>query len=177
MNACMCVCVRLWSRLLDEEVVHAAVVVGGGQDVQCIVLPLGGLQTDAADFQAAPSLHLWGQLLVLLTVLDGPGRGCLQIWTVRRRRALCRSRAVDTDIFRITNKEMIKSPRHIFFFLYRVSLQLRSRWPASPLTVSSHRVSSYSRISSFLSSCSITKPHLDIIILTENDICNTRRDF
>lgn len=115
LKSCMCVCLRLWARLLDEEVVHAAVVVGGGQDVQCIVLPLGGLQIDAADFQAAPPLHLWGRLLVLLTVLDGPGRGCLQIWTVRRRRALCRSRVVDTDIFRTTNKEMIKSPRHIFF--------------------------------------------------------------
>lgn len=47
--------------------------------MQGIVLPLGGFQIDAADFQAAPSLHLWGQLLVLFTVLDAPGRSCLQI--------------------------------------------------------------------------------------------------
>lgn len=101
-------CESLWVRvcvchLLYEEVVHAAVVVGWAQDVQCIVLPLGGFQIDAADFQAAPSLHLWGWLLVLLTVLDAPGRRCLQIETARRRMTLCPSSKVETNKWLRTN--------------------------------------------------------------------------
>lgn len=78
---------RLPSHLLHEEVVHAAVVVGRGEDVQCVVLPLGGFQSDAADLHAATPPHLRRRLLVLLTVPDPPRGGCLQIWTVRRRRA------------------------------------------------------------------------------------------
>lgn len=45
---------------------------------------------------------------------------------------------------------------YIFFFFYQVSLRLHSCWLASPSTVSSHCVSSYSRTSFSPSSCSIT---------------------
>ena len=74
------------SDLLHEEVVHAAVVVGRAEDVQRVVLPLGGFQSDAADLHAATPPHLRRQLLVLLTVPEPPGGRRLQIWTVRRRR-------------------------------------------------------------------------------------------
>lgn len=89
-NYSLCTC--LWrepSHLLHEEVVHAAVVVCGGQDVQRVVLPLGGFQGDAADLHTATPPHLRRRLLVLLTVPDHPRGGCLQVWTVRRRRAFC----------------------------------------------------------------------------------------
>ncbi len=79
----MCAGSGLLSYLLHEEVVHAAVVVGRGEDVQCVVLPLGGFQSDAADLHTATPRRL----LVLLTVPGPPRRSCLQIWTVRRRRA------------------------------------------------------------------------------------------
>lgn len=58
--------------LLHEEVVHAAVVMSGGEDVHGVVLPLGGLQGDAADLHTATPPHLRRRLLVLLAVPDGP---------------------------------------------------------------------------------------------------------
>lgn len=81
------VCTGLACHLLHEEVVHAAVVVGRRQDVQGVVLPLGGLQGDAADLHTATPPHFRRRLLVLLTVPDPPGGGCLQVRTVRRRGA------------------------------------------------------------------------------------------
>lgn len=89
------VCTGLPSHLLHEELVHAAVVVGRGQDVQCVVLPLGGFQSDATDLHAATPPHLRRRLLVLLTVPDATGRCCLQVWTVRRRRAVWEEREVE----------------------------------------------------------------------------------
>lgn len=71
------------AHLLHEEVVHAAVVVSGGEDVQRVVLPLGGLQGDAADLHAAPPPHLGRRLLVLLAVPDAARRRRLQVGAVR----------------------------------------------------------------------------------------------
>lgn len=83
-SSAVCSGTGLHSHLLHEEVIHAAVVVSRGEDVQRVVLPLGRFQSDAADLHAATPLHLWRRLLVLLTVPDPPRRGGLQIWTVRR---------------------------------------------------------------------------------------------
>lgn len=102
-NSLVCVCVGvcvcsgtgLPPHLLHEELVHAAVVVGRGQDVQCVVLPLGGFQSDATDLHTATPPHLRRRLLALLTVPEAPGRGCLQVWTVRRRRAFWEEREVE----------------------------------------------------------------------------------
>lgn len=114
-----------WARshLLEEEVVHAAVVVGGGQDVQRVVLPLGGLQADATDFQAASPLHLRGRLLVLLAVLGGPGRNGLQVRAARRRRALCWSREEETDggVGGQPPQERILRKEFFFVFVPRIS--------------------------------------------------------
>lgn len=85
------VCVKLSvnrSDLLHEEVVHGAIVVGGGQDVQSVILPLGGFQSDAAYLYTAAPPHLRRQLLVLLNVSDPLWRSRLQVWTVRRRGAI-----------------------------------------------------------------------------------------
>lgn len=60
------------SYLLHEEVVHAPVVVGAGDDLQRVALPLGGLQGHAADLDAAPPLHLGRRLLVLLQLPEAP---------------------------------------------------------------------------------------------------------
>lgn len=62
---------RIWLYLLHEEVVHAPVVVGASEDLQRVVLPLGRLQSRAADLHAAPTLHLGRRLLVLLQVSEG----------------------------------------------------------------------------------------------------------
>lgn len=80
----MCLGTGLPSHLLHEEVVHAAVVVRRGEDVQRVVLPLDRFQSNATDLHTATPPHLRRRLLVLLAVPDAPGRGCLQIWTVRR---------------------------------------------------------------------------------------------
>lgn len=58
--------------LLHEEVVHAPVVVGAGEDLQRVVLPLSRFQSHVADLNAAPSLHLGRRLLVLLQVSEPP---------------------------------------------------------------------------------------------------------
>lgn len=72
--------------LLHEEVVHAPVVVGAGDDLQCVALPLGGLQGHAADLDAAPPLHLGRRFLVFLQVPEAPLQR--QVWAAGGRQVL-----------------------------------------------------------------------------------------
>lgn len=72
--------------LLHEEVVHAPVVVGAGEDLQCIVLPLGGLQSHAADLDAAPPFHLGRWFLVFLQVPKAQLQR--QVWAAGGRQVL-----------------------------------------------------------------------------------------
>lgn len=65
--------------------------------MQCVVLPLGGLQSNAADLHTATPPHFRRWLLVLLTVPDTPRSSCLQIWTVRRRRSFWENRHKDVE--------------------------------------------------------------------------------
>lgn len=72
------VSLKCWSRLshlLHEEVVHAPVVIGAGEDLQGVVLPLSWLQSGAADLHTAPPLHLGRRLFVLLQVFEPLIRG------------------------------------------------------------------------------------------------------
>lgn len=74
------------SYLLHEEVIHAPVVVGAGEDLQCVILPLGGLQRHAADLDAAPPLHLGRRLLVFLQVPEASFQR--QVWAAGGRQVL-----------------------------------------------------------------------------------------
>lgn len=78
----LCVCLHL----LHEEVVHAPVVVGAGEDLQRVVLPLSRFQSHAGDLNTAPSLHLRRRLLVLLQVSEATIQH--QIRTAGRRHVL-----------------------------------------------------------------------------------------
>lgn len=72
--------------LFQEEIVHAPVVVDAGEDLQRVVLPLGGLHCHAADLHAPPPLHLGGRLLVLLQVPEASVQS--QVRTTGRRHVL-----------------------------------------------------------------------------------------
>lgn len=82
-------------------------------------------------------------------------------WTQRRRRRWRDSELLKMNCILHTcvcaYTSTLKGERQLsvcrFFFFYRVSLQTHSCWPASLSTVFSHHALSYSRISSFLSSC------------------------
>jgi len=100
-------CVRPY--LLHEEVVHAPVVVGAGEDLQRVVLPLGGLQSRAADLHAAPPLHLGRRLFVLLQLSEHAVRH--QVRAAWRRHVLltCRVRKGMKDLSRTKRPESGKS--------------------------------------------------------------------
>lgn len=52
--------------LFQEKLIHAFQVTNTGDDVQCIVLPLGRFHCHTADLEAPLALHLGRRLLVFL---------------------------------------------------------------------------------------------------------------
>lgn len=148
LTAHFCVCVGVRFHLLQEEVVHAAEVMGWREDVQCVVLPLGGFQSNAADLHTATSPHFRRWLLVLFTVPDALRGRLLQVRTVRRRQVFWDTKkssswrpltimvCVLADLFKITTCfRWFTSARLLFFgqfFLSLLGFTPKSHLPSPP---------------------------------------------